>query len=239
MSTEEKWADDGQSGATSWEEEFSGDDQIEAFRRIYFDKRHGDHGNRGEHKHGDEEDQIAKRKVLMDMATAYRHMIDIENRLVYNRTYFLLTFNGFFIATSGIILANSEKFHKNSLFLIILAFAVVGVLSALRYKFEIGECRRATLYLREKWRGFLNAFYGCSGPIHLFRDFTLPPIVGLSAREELDKKYSAASHAHWVDVTEDSTIPLRMKAWLYEKTRLENLFIVLWIGLLVLVLCSE
>jgi len=239
MSTEKKWAEEEQPGAMASEETFFGDAQIQAFRKIYFDKRHGDHGNRGDHKHGDEEDYVGKRKVLMDMATAYRHMIDIENRLVYNRTYFLLTFNGFFIATSGIILANSEKLHKASLFLIILAFAVVGILSALRYKFEIGECRRAAHYLRAKWRGFLHTFYGCSEPIHLFRDFTLPPIVGLSAREELDKKYSAASHAHWVDATDESTFPLRMKAWLYEKTRLENLFIVLWIGLLVLVLCIE
>jgi len=220
-------------------EKCPGDDQIAAFKKIYFYKSHinnkgsnggcceGEDDSEGE----DNEDYVEKRKVLMGMATAYREMIDIENRLVYNRTYILVYVNGFLIAASG-FLVGTDKCNFWVKILVLILFAILGIGSAIRYAIEINKCCRATWYLRERWRKFLEKFYPCADKkIHLIRDYTLPPMIGLSASDELDEVYSTVTSCpplftscpHWVDEYKCEKLFLRLYRFLYRVTRFENL----------------
>ena len=226
-----------------------GDEQIEKIGKLYFAEE-------------DDKEKIASRKTLMEMAKAYRELIDSENKLVYNRTYYCLVLNGFLFAAIVAILTRYNEIKvagaEYVLIPVALCISIVGIMSVLKYRREMNKCRRATYYLRARWKRFLEKFYNYvdyklmkqggheKGEIFLTRNFILPPIDGLSAREEFEAKklfsearickdddtrwvdeYKYEPSVRWLDKLIDKLA--ECERWL----QLDYVLLFLWIALLV------
>jgi len=172
------------------------DELIKEFRKIYFYRNKGKKGDDKMEEEGKGGmDYVEQRTVLMDMAKAYRDMFYGENTLAHNRANHFLVLNGFLIAAIAAVLTrikDIEEIVKLYLLIPVLCVAVVGILSVLKYRREINKSRRANLFLQARWKKFIKTFYRyCKENnisedrwIFLSRECILPPVLGLSAREE-------------------------------------------------------
>jgi len=157
-----------------------------------------------------------KNKTLFAMAVVYREMIDIENRLMNNRTTWFLTFNGFLFAALSIILAY-YKDHPGFLIFVSLVFVFCGCIHALWvFRQEVDNGHAALAYTRSRWKAFVNAFYGYKIS-DLSKDFFVPPIIGLSIDQDDPE-------------TIDNVIQERKKTnlWEYKKTPLAYTMASVW-----------